>query len=189
MLVAKTMHRLALAVVFAPTVAVAGPFTAGVSLGLTQQKVDAAASPSNTAGVFGRVGLTGRLAAQLELQRVSSADRADLRTASALLVVELADRAGLVPILVAGVGVERASASWGGDTDAHHIEGGLGVEYRASGGLAIGVDARMGGRSLDAQPINTQPLCANNAYCTGGGSSTLQAGEYRSVRATVGIRF
>jgi hypothetical protein len=176
------MRIVAALLVFAASPVLAGPVPAGVGLGLTAASPDATtmAPPTDrTYSLFGRYAFTSRLAGQIEVQRV-----AEIRSASALLVVELGASGHLVPLLVAGAGADRAD-NLVGTTTGHHVEGGLGLEYRADGGIAIGADVRMGGRSIDSQPLletfaACDPGCPANAY---------QAGEYRSARAYVGVRF
>lgn len=173
-----------------PSVAAARPITAGVDLGISAAEAQGdGAEPGTTLGVFARVGLTSRLSAQLELQRIRLADAygntGDIKTGTALLVVELGKSGNLVPTLVAGIGVDRAS-EYDYPSRATHIEGGFGLEYRATGGFTIGADVRMGGRSLDENEYTTlddRPVIALYA------PSPLQAGEYRSGRITFGVRF
>ncbi|MDB4964075.1 MAG: hypothetical protein JWP01_4074 [Myxococcales bacterium] len=196
---AATLASIAFGLVglFAPAAATAGPVTAGVNLGLAQSKIDgeSGADASHTLGLFGRLGFTPRVAGQLELARIQTDEYSsvDIRSATALLVVELGARGRLVPILVAGIGLASASNSYGGSTEAHHIEGGLGLEYRAEGGLTIGADARLGGRTLHQdQDIAYPATGCIDCRVTGialYAPSNLQEGEYRSARITVGIRF
>jgi hypothetical protein len=180
---------LALGLMAVPSFAGARPFTAGVGLGLTQAKADAAtgAGSNHTLSLFGRLGLGPRLSGQLEVLRIQTdSTSVDLRTATALLVFDLGTRGPLIPVLLGGVGLDDASTAYGSDTTAKHVEAGLGVEYRADGGLTIGADVRIGDRSLDVSQ-QVYPV-------TGGGvalytPSTLQDGEYRSARVTLGVRF
>ena len=170
----------------APTVAEARPITAGVGLGLTQSKDSAATDPNHTLGVFGRVGLTPRLSAQLDLARLESDDQnVTLRTGTALLVLDFGGDGHLVPVLLAGLGLDSASYSYGGDTSASHVEAGLGLEYRLDGGLTLGADVRVGSRSVDPMPATAYPTGGALYYAP----STLRDGEYRSARLTAGIRF
>jgi hypothetical protein len=173
-----------------PTLAAARPITLAAGLGLTQSKVDAAQDPSSTLAVFGRIALNRRVSAGLELQRINTDDSyVDLRTVTANIVVDLGSSPHLVPMLLAGAGLDYASYNYGATTDAHHFEGGFGLEYRADGGLVVGGDLRIGGRSIDSDE-QVYPLAG-----TGGGAvalyapSTLHDGEYRSARAYVGVRF
>ena len=67
-----------------------------------------------------------------------------------MIVVELGSlgaRGQFVPLMMAGIGLDDANANFS-DSSGYHIEGGFGLEYRADGGLVIGGDARMGGRSV-----------------------------------------
>src|SRR5687768_10257016 len=144
--IAATMFALC----FAPSVAAAGPLTAGVNLGLSQSELDGqqGLDPSRTVGLFGRLAFNPRVAGQLEVARVQTGDeysQVNIRSATMSMVVDLGNKGRLVPILVAGIGMDWASNDYGGSSEAHHIEGGLGLEYRAEGGLTIGVDLRMGG--------------------------------------------
>ncbi|MGE5181148.1 MAG: hypothetical protein ACM31C_03755 [Acidobacteriota bacterium] len=165
-----------------PGLAHAGPITAGASLGLTQEEAMSAQSPDHSQSVFGRLALTPRLAAQLEVARIDVSDRmqnADVKTVDALAVLDLGASGHLVPILLAGAGLDRASATYG-DVAAHHLEAGLGLEYRADGGLVIGADARIGDRTIDSDTTLVPDLWWN---------PLLQGGQYRSARVTLGVRF
>jgi hypothetical protein len=179
-----------------PAIAAAGPVTAGINLGLSQSKIDgqSGADASHTLGLFGRLRFTPRVAGQLEVSRIQTDQYSgvDIRSATALLVVELGAKGRLVPILVAGLGLDSATNSYGDSTDAHHIEGGLGLEYRAEGGLTIGADARLGGRTLHQQDVAypaTTCLESDRTRIAYYAPSNLQDGEYRSARITLGIRF
>lgn len=185
-------RALVFALLALPSVAAARPITAGVDLGLSHSEYNSNTDTdaSSTLGVFARVGLTSRLAAQLEVQRIRMDDTygtaADLKTGTALLVVELGATGRLVPTLKVGIGLDRASGYYGDTTSGHHIEGGFGLEYRLDGGLTLGADVRMGGRSIDQQTeyaYDDRPEIALYA------PSALQAGEYRSARVTLGVRF
>ncbi len=164
-----------------PGLADAGPITAGASLGVTQEEAMSAQSPDHSESVFGRIALTPRLAAQLELSRIDMTDRvqnANEKTASALVVIDLGASGHLVPILLAGAGLDSADAGYN-SVSAHHLEAGLGLEYRADGGLIVGADARLGDRTIDSQ--STFPDLFWNPL--------LQGGQYRSARVTLGVRF
>ena len=123
----------------------------------------------------------------------------DVRKATALLVVDLGAHGRLVPTLLAGIGMDRAESTYGGTSEARHIEGGFGLEYRAAGGLTIGADVRMGGRTLHEPGYETQPVYDGGPgyrdcldACGTGltyAPSTLREGEYRTARITVGVRF
>jgi hypothetical protein len=171
----------------APTLAAARPITLAAGLGLTQAKADASQDPNSTLAVFGRIALGRRVSTGLELQRINTDDSyVDIRTVTANLVVDLGSSKHVVPMLIAGAGLDYASYNYGATTDGHHFEGGLGLEYRTDGGLVIGGDVRIGGRSIDDDQ-QVYPLAgAGVAYYA---PSTLREGEYRSARAYVGVRF
>ena len=179
---------------FAPSIAAAGPLTAGVNLGLSQSELDGAQGldPSRTTGLFGRYSFNTRLSAQLEVARLSTddsyGDATNIRTATASLVVDLGSKGRLVPTLVAGFGMDWASSEYGSSSEAHHFEGGLGLEYRAEGGLTFGLDVRMGGRSLHENEDIAYPTDVRGgvAYIL---PSQLQEGEYRSAQLKLGVRF
>lgn len=189
------MRSLALAILLVPLTASAGPhgLTVGVSAGWTrdQAAADAGTDATSTMGLWGRLRLSPRLAGQVELVRHRTDNgcatctvgaTTEIRSASALLVVDLADSGRWMPVLVAGFGVDRDDGSV--PTKGHHTEGGVGVEYRSEGGFTIGGDVRMGGRSIDSQP--TKLLTGGATFLAPGG---MQAGEYRSARLTLGLRF
>lgn len=162
------------------------PVTAGVSVGVSHSLADdeAGLDGSRTLGLFGRLGLTPRLAGQLEVARFDTDDGSgtNIRTGTAALVVDLTTGGKRwVPTLLGGVGIARESHDFGGTT-ARHGEVGLGLEYRGSGGLVIGVDARVGGRILEEQVVAQDDVLFF-------APSRLQGGEYRSARLWAGVRF
>jgi len=179
------------ALCFAPSLAAAGPLTAGVNLGLSQSEVDGQAGidPSRTVGLFGRLAFNKRLAGQLEVSRLATDDEStSIRTATASLVVDLGNKGRLVPTLVAGIGMDWADTTYGSSNEAHHIEGGLGLEYRAEGGLTLGIDVRLGGRTLHQNEEVVYPTDVRGgvAYLV---PSQLQEGEYRTAQLKLGVRF
>ena len=193
------MRLFVILVVAVPALAHAEPMTIGVGVGMIQSASDVGTyAPNETLGVYGRYRFTPRLAVQLELQRLETDDQSqatNLRTATALLVVDLAASTHLVPILLVGTGVDDETTSYDGtttsvSTDGYHFEGGFGLEYRAAGGLVIGADARMGGRSIES-PDQPGPLCyETHALCLANAPAPeLHDGGYRSVRMTIGVRF
>jgi hypothetical protein len=125
-----------------------------------------------------------------------------IRSGTALLVLDLVDHGRLVPMLLVGAGLDRASSDYVSQA-GHHFEGGLGLEYRAAGGFTIGVDVRMGGRSvddarygatLDSTMIEPSSCSAPEAGCgtdTVGlvGYTPLREGGYRAARLTIGVAF
>lgn len=191
----------AVAITLLPSLAAAGPITAGFHLGVaqTEYEYESGIEGRRALGVFGRLGLTRRLSGQLELSRLDTQDTGvELRKATALLVVDLGTRGRLVPTLSAGIGVDQGDEPYGITSTARHIEGGFGLEYRAAGGLTLGLDLRLGGRSMDGDHYETQalddgcPVASEGDTC--GSTSiyapvTLRAGEYRAARITLGLRF
>lgn len=165
--------------------AAARPITVGAGVGVVAADNDWDGENDDTLQVFGRLGLTARVAGQLELQKIeSSQNDVIVRTGTALLVVELGRSGRLVPTMFAGLGLDHAQDPYGGSQDGSHIEGGFGLEYRVDGGLVISADLRLGGRSVDN----------DEAVILGGDVRALYApllieGEYRSMRVGVGLRF
>lgn len=179
---------LVLAILALPAAAAASPrLTAGASMGFAQSKADAADDPNGTLGLFGRVAFTNRLSAQLELQRIQTEDYSgvDIRTGTALLVVDLRGSGTLIPILVAGIGFDRVSDNDYYSETGTHTEGGLGLEYRARAGFTLGADFRLGGRSMPDQ-VYYDDLPPDVTFFA---PSHLSDGEYRSFRVTLGVRF
>ena len=182
--------RLALAALAAlalPSIADARPFTAGVGIGRSQAKADAEGDASDTMQVFGRFSFTKRLSAQLEFQKLQQpySDGA-VRSGTILLVVDLGQRGHFVPIMFGGFGGDKFTDAYGYEMSGSHKEGGLGLEYRADGGLTVGLDLRLGGRSVDEGYYEIQPAYGTIAIYPAPG---LQAGEYRSARLYAAIRF
>jgi len=170
------------------SVASARPVTIGAALGLTQEKVNADADPNTALSVFGRLGVNQRAAVQLELQRIDTADdSSSIRTGTLLVALDLGSSKHLMPMILAGLGLDWGSTTYGESTDAHHFEGGVGLEYRADGGLVVGGDLRIGGRSIDSQSSIAYPVSGGVAYRAP--ASSLSEGEYRTARAYVGVRF
>jgi hypothetical protein len=167
-----------------PSLAHARPITAGASVGRIQSKANADGDASDTWQIFGRIGLTTRLSAQLEIQKIEDPSL-DIRGGTALLVVELGSSPHFVPLLVAGFGLDHAQTTWY-EAKGTHTEGGLGLEYRADGGFVVGADVRLGGRSVNetyqAVPVYDGTIAL---YSPG----TLTEGEYRSARLYAAVRF
>ena len=185
-------RALFLALLLVPSLAAARPITVGVGVGVTQSKVDGESGldANQTLNLFGRLAFTERLSAQLEIQRIEVEDgsNVDIRTATGLLVRDLG-RGSLVPILMAGVGVAEADNGYT-TTSALHLELGAGLEYRASGGLTVGAELRVGTRSIEedsyAYVNDGRPQPGSIALYA---PSYLSEGEYRAARLYVGIRF
>lgn len=159
--------------------------TFGVGVGRLQAENDWDGEADDTVQLFGRLGLTSRVGAQLELEKIEGTYAATTRTATALVVVEMGQSGHLVPLMFAGLGVDHASDAYGYSQEGSHIEGGFGLEYRFDGGLSLTADVRLGGRSVDHD--DTVILDA------GGGRLALYApllieGEYRSARIGLAIR-
>jgi hypothetical protein len=181
---------LAVAAVALPALADARPFTAGVGIGRSQSKADAAGDASDTMQVFGRLSFTKRLAVQLELQKLQMPyGDATVRSGTLHLVVELGSRGHFVPLLFAGYGGDKLTDAYGYEISASHTEGGVALEYRADGGLTIGADLRLGGRSIDDGQYKIQPAYNDNSSIALYQPETLQAGEYRSARIYAAVRF
>lgn len=165
--------------------------TAGVSAGVHHDESDADGEGNRTLGLFGRVSFAKRLAGQLEVMKIDTDDATytatNIRTATLSLRLDLVDpaRSRFVPTVSFGAGIDRASTDY--DTsEGHHFEGGLGLEYRAQGGFTIGVDLRIGGRSVEEDEIYyANDVVAPHDHDLGG----LREGEYRALRATAGIAF
>lgn len=169
--------------------------TVGASAGLFHNKQDAqdGLDSQQTLGLWGRIGLTRRLSGQLELTRHEAqygcatctfGTSTDVRVISGVVVIDLADGGRWVPTLLAGFGIDRDDGSL--PSRGTHIEGGFGLEYRAAGGLTIGADARMGGRSLDDEVTIQAGRPGAIEFV---GPTTMRAGEYRALRVTAGVRF
>jgi hypothetical protein len=164
-------------------------FTVGATLGMTQAEADSNDDANNTMGLYGRVGILPRLAAQLDLNRITSGDTSnttDLRQATALAVLDLGGH-NFVPILLAGAGLDWQSDNYS-SSNYHHLEVGVGFEYRAIGGFVVGIDARLGTRTLDSSSESyTSPPTAYAHVADA--APDLSEGEYRSVRLTAGFSF
>lgn len=182
MRLAWTATALALAL---PSLADARPITFGAGLGRIQSKANADGDASDTLQVFGRIGVTPQLSAQLELMRIEDPSL-DIRSGTGLLVVDLGSHPHLVPVLVAGFGFDKASGSWY-EASGSHVEGGVGLEYRADGGLTVGFDVRLGGRSID-ETYETLPVREGDITYLAPVNGLVE-GEYRSARLTLGFRF
>jgi len=173
-----------------PSLAYARPFTAGVGVGRSQSKADAEGEASDTMQVFGRLSFTNRLAVQRELQKLELPyDQATVRSGTLHLVVELGHRGHLFPLLFAGFGGDKFNDAYGYEISGSHTEGGVALEYRADGGLTIGADLRLGGRSIDEDQYKVQPVYNDNTSIALYDPATLQPGEYRSARLYAAIRF
>jgi hypothetical protein len=175
---------LVVALALVPSIAAAGPVSFGAGIGVSENQATVAQGSNETLGLFGRLGLASRLSLQLELARTQSNNaRTDDTSGSALAVLDLA-QGTWVPLLLAGAGLDRAGDTQM-QTEAHHFEAGIGLELRSQGGFFVGADARIGELDIDKQPEVVALFCPRS----GCGFPSLHAGEYRSVRATLGVRF
>jgi hypothetical protein len=175
----------ALVVLGLGSAASARPITVGAGIGAIEADQDYDGETDDTLQVFGKVGLTARVAAQVELQKIESSQSDVItRTGTALLVVELGQSGRLVPTMFAGLGIDHAEDPYGGTQDGSHIEGGFGLEYRVDGGLVISADLRLGGRSVDNDDAVILDGGIRERY-----APMLIEGEYRSARIGVGLRF
>jgi hypothetical protein len=160
--------------------------TVGAAIGTAQTTADADAGNggSGTLGLYGRMRVAPRVSLQLDINEMDPAvsGAAAIRQATALAIVDLTG-GRLVPILLGGVGLDWTSEQ-DGDALFHHFELGAGLEYRFLGGFALGIDGRIGTRSLDT---GTQ-LSAEYApqYIPPGG---LAEGQYRTLRLTAAFGF
>jgi hypothetical protein len=100
------------------------------------------------------------------------------------LVVDLVDGKRVVPTIIAGVGLDSADDGFSTQR-GHHIEGGLGLEYRSPGGFTIGADVRLGGRSVEQDEV----VINDDDVVFLVGPDRLTEGEYRSARVWLGVRF
>ena len=177
---------LAAALLVSPAVH-ANPITVGAGLGLTQSEVNANGDPDHALALFGRIGLSRTLAAQLDISKISGADpNADTRSVTGLFVLDLARGGRAVPVLLAGVGLDRETTGGTGEIDAHHLEAGIGLEYRSPDGFVLGADVRIGDRTVDSNSTLVPLACCTTLWSP---PSVLSDGQYRSARVTLGVRF
>ncbi len=167
------------------TVATAGPLTVGVTVGRAQSAANANDDAETTLGIYARLRVLRYLSAQVELQQYTadeSGERTAQSSARARAIVVLCS--GLwVPIVLAGGGVDWATAVSETGSD---LVAGAGLEYRASGGLVVGFDLRIG-------TITGMPFREDGAPC--GGCATFAFypgfanGEFRSTQLYAGFKF
>jgi hypothetical protein len=167
------------------SVSFASPITVGASVGMTQDEVNTGQDPNSSLSVFGRFGLTSRLSAELDITKVGDdSTGTSARTVTGFAVFELGANPHWVPQIFAGAGIDREALSYG-ESDGHHFEGGLGLEYRANGGFVVGARLHLGGRSIDSQPLVEPLACCVDYYS----NAKLNASEFRTLDAYAGIRF
>lgn len=164
-----------------------GTVSAGVSLGRSID--EGVEEPSQTMGLWGRVGLGSRFSGQLELQQLEASYGDDrIRSGTALLVLDVlggSDRR-LMPMIVVGAGLDRATIFGNQEIDGRHYEGGAGLEYRSADGLTLGLDLRLGGRSLDNGDVILADAARGPALLI---APPISEGPYKSLRLTLGLRF
>jgi hypothetical protein len=161
------------------------PITVGAGLGITQDQVNTGQDPNTTLSLFARLGLTSRLSAELDVTKVGDdSTGTSARTATGFAVFDLGASLHWVPQIFAGAGIDRENLNYG-ETDGHHFEGGLGLEFRATGGFVVGARFHLGGRSLDSQPKVYPLACCVDYYS----NPKLDASEFRTLDAYAGIRF
>jgi len=172
---------LAVAALLAPAAASARPITAGVGLGVTQAEVNQNTDADHALALWGRVGLSPVFALQVELARIDGADQnLQTRSGTVLGVVDLA-KGRAVPVLLFGAGLAQGSEA-SGEVDTHHLEAGLGFEYRSPDGFVLGADIRIGDRTIDSD----SRLMIETLWSP---PPTLAEGQYRSARVTLGVKF
>jgi hypothetical protein len=177
--------RLALAFLLVPSIAVAdSPWSAGVNLGLTQSEKASQDDPNTMLALYGRYRFSHRIAAQLEVGTIRGDDNGALREMTGLVIVDLMNGSRFVPVILAGAGFDWLTTDYGSSTNAHHIEAGLGLEYRVDNGFVVGADVRLGDRSIDSD--NTAVPLAGTLYFA---PLDLRDGQYRSARITLGVHF
>jgi hypothetical protein len=175
-----------------PALAAANPVTIGAGVGVTQSDDSNTNGndPNQTLGIFGRFGFAKQVAAQLEVEKVETDSDTSIRRLTATVVIDLIANSHWVPILYAGAGIDRANGEFE-SADAHHFEGGVGIEFRADGGFTIGLDIRLGGRSIDNRTSKAIPFddAAGDIRPLFAPAPNLDEGEYRSARLSLGIQF
>jgi hypothetical protein len=176
---------LAAALLVSPAVS-ANPLTVGAGVGITQSEVNANGDPDQALGLFGRVGLTRTLSGQLEVSRTNGQDpNLQTRSVAMVAVLDLGTNPEFVPILLAGAGLDHGDEQYGGVIDAHHVEAGVGLEYRSHGGFVLGAEVHIGERTVDSNSTIV-PLACCTLYQP---NSTLVDGQFRTARITLGLRF
>jgi len=172
-----------------PSLASANPIEIGAGIGKTQSSSDAESNQGtlDALNLYGRISLFGPIGLQAEIGKVDTGSQSTVRTASLLGVIELT-QGRFVPVLLAGAGVDQSDDTFGTLKYAH-AEVGLGLAFRISDGLTIGVDAREGTRKAIDNPDYAQPLANGGGVIDLYAPRSISEGEYRTVRATVGVRF
>ncbi|MBL8621648.1 MAG: hypothetical protein JNK64_10100 [Myxococcales bacterium] len=183
LLPAAFLAALLLPSALSPTLAHAGRFTLGVSLGSTQSEADASADydASSTAGLWLRAGIGKRFSADLEYGKISTdSDATRARALNLVGRLAVADlRGGTIhPMVLLALGTDSTAT----DLDFHHAEFGAAIELDVAKDFVVGADFRFGDRTLDAQPIAVDdPRAARLPY-------SLAEGSYRAGRVYLGVR-
>jgi hypothetical protein len=164
-------------VMFAVHTAAAEPILVGAEVGAIH---DPGQSDGSTLGAFVRMRLDRRAWAELDLARVSldqggpslraTPGSSDVTQTGGSLLADLGD-GGVVPVVIAGVGLDFASNIVRDNTYLHG-EVGAGLELRA-GAVVFGVDVRLGTRTIVEQTkrdvlVYYEPrVLAEGTYTTG----------------------
>ncbi|MBK9031455.1 MAG: outer membrane beta-barrel protein [Myxococcales bacterium] len=177
---------LASAALLAPSLAHAGRFAVGVSLGRTQTEADASLDASSTAALWGRVGFGKRFGLDLELGKISTEDDTTrIRTLNLVGRMSIADLHGgaVHPMVLIGLGTDSTDAA-----DYTHGEFGAAIEVDLAKDFVLGADFRFGDRTVDAQPAVdglTDPVTPQPAFRQ---PYDLTDGSYRAGRLYLGVR-
>jgi hypothetical protein len=125
---------------------------------------------------------------QAEAQRVNQDNNVSVRRLGALAVVELGrGQSRLVPLVLAGVGLDRSASDYV-QQEGQYAELGLGLEYRLDGGLVIGADLRFGERS-QTQQSSAEVFTDGGMPYYDSVAPLFTDGSYRSIRVGAGMRF
>ena len=145
---------------------------------------------STSLGVWARKSLQRGVWAQLELSRVDMSGNAapsimppagssDVLSGGGLLIVDLERRSSIVPILLAGAGLDRGT-NVVRDVSYVHAELGGGLELRA-GSFMLGIDARLGVRNRVAETHRDLLVTFE--------SRLPSEGIYKTARLVAGLTF
>ncbi len=167
------------------TAASASPFTVGVAGGRVQSASDSTSSPNDDWQLWARLHVWRGLSTQLEWHKLDNDNAVAMGTVNAIAILDLLHGAW-VPFVLAGVGVDYGSNTSAPGNGAD-IATGVGFEYRSPGGVVVGIDARIGVRSV-SQPQYAFPGCDICAF-QAPPDTALANVEYRAVRLAVGLHF
>jgi hypothetical protein len=180
---------IAFALLALSSTAQAEPSLVGGNLGV-ERGSSGNSDTSTSIGVWARKALQRGVWVQLELSRIDMSGNAtpsimppagssDVLAGSGLLVVDLERRSSIVPILLAGAGLDRAT-NIVRDVSYAHAELGAGLELRA-GSFMLGVDARVGVRNRVAE--------THRDILTYLETRVPSEGVYKTARLVGGLRF